>query len=68
MVGYPTADRTAIAELARLTDEQPGSAPVLMVDSAAHLDLIEEAAGRRARADPRGDRARRRLLAARAAG
>ena len=27
VVGYPTADRTAIAELARLTDERPGTAP-----------------------------------------
>jgi D-serine deaminase-like pyridoxal phosphate-dependent protein len=45
VVGYPTADRTAIGELARLTDAQPGSAPVLMVDSVAHLDLIEDAAG-----------------------
>ncbi len=45
VIGYPTADRTAIAELASLTDERPSTAPVLMVDSAAHLDLIEDAAG-----------------------
>jgi D-serine deaminase-like pyridoxal phosphate-dependent protein len=45
VIGYPTADRTAIAELAQLTEERPGSAPVLMVDSPAHLDLIEDAAG-----------------------
>ena len=45
VVGYPTVDRTAIGELARLTDAQPGSAPVLMVDSTEHLDLIEAAAG-----------------------
>ena len=45
VVGYPSADRTAIAELARLTDERPEAAPVLMVDSPAHLDLIEGAAG-----------------------
>ncbi len=45
VVGYPTVDRTAIGELARLTDAQPGSAPVLMVDSMDHLDLIEAAAG-----------------------
>ncbi|MGH2979738.1 MAG: amino acid deaminase/aldolase [Solirubrobacterales bacterium] len=44
VVAYPTADRAAIAELARLTDERPDTAPVLMVDSPAHLDLIEEAA------------------------
>ena len=45
VVGYPTVDRTAIDELARLTDTHPGSAPVLMVDSTEHLDLIEAAAG-----------------------
>jgi D-serine deaminase-like pyridoxal phosphate-dependent protein len=45
VVGYPTADRTAIAELARLTDERPGTAPVLMVDCVEHLDLVESAAG-----------------------
>ena len=65
VVGYPTADRTAIGDLARLTDAQPGAAPVLMVDSVAHLDLIEDAAGDGSAADPRGDRARRRILAAR---
>ena len=45
VVAYPTADRTAIAELARMTDEHPGTAPVLMVDSVEHLDLIQDAAG-----------------------
>jgi D-serine deaminase-like pyridoxal phosphate-dependent protein len=45
VVGYPTVDRTAIGELARLTDMQPDSAPVLMVDSTEHLDFIEAAAG-----------------------
>ncbi len=45
VIGYPTADRGAIAELARLTDERPHAAPVLMVDSVEHLDLIESAAG-----------------------
>jgi D-serine deaminase-like pyridoxal phosphate-dependent protein len=44
VVAYPTADRTAIADLAVLTAEHPDSAPVLMVDSPAHLDLIESAA------------------------
>jgi D-serine deaminase-like pyridoxal phosphate-dependent protein len=43
VVAYPTADRAATAELARLTDERPDTAPVLMVDSPAHLDLIEAA-------------------------
>ena len=45
VIGYPTADRTAIGALARLTEERPGTAPVLMVDCAEHLDLIERAAG-----------------------
>jgi D-serine deaminase-like pyridoxal phosphate-dependent protein len=45
VVGYPTADRTAIAELAGLTARQPDSAPVLMVDCAEHLDLIQSVAG-----------------------
>jgi D-serine deaminase-like pyridoxal phosphate-dependent protein len=45
LVAYPTTDRTAIARLARLTANSPDSAPVLIVDSPAHLDLIESAAG-----------------------
>jgi D-serine deaminase-like pyridoxal phosphate-dependent protein len=45
VVAYPTADRTAIGELATLTAERPDTAPVLMVDSAEHLDLIESAGG-----------------------
>jgi D-serine deaminase-like pyridoxal phosphate-dependent protein len=44
VVGYPTADRLAIAELGRLTSERPDAAPVLMVDCPEHLDLIESAA------------------------
>ena len=45
VIAYPTADRTALGRAGRLTEERPTSAPVLMVDSAAHLDLIEDAAG-----------------------
>jgi D-serine deaminase-like pyridoxal phosphate-dependent protein len=45
VVAYPTADRNAVAELGGLTAERPDSAPVLMVDSPAHLDLIESAVG-----------------------
>jgi D-serine deaminase-like pyridoxal phosphate-dependent protein len=41
MCAYPTADRAALADSGRL--ERP---PILMVDSTAHLDLIEETAGR----------------------
>jgi D-serine deaminase-like pyridoxal phosphate-dependent protein len=44
LLAYPTADRRALGELARLTEAEPDSAPVVMVDSAAHLDLIEGAA------------------------
>ena len=43
LVAYPTTDRQAIAALGRLEAERP---PVLMVDSSAHLDLIDDAAGR----------------------
>ena len=44
LLAYPTADRAALAELARLDAERP---PILMVDSAEQLDYIE--AARRAR-------------------
>jgi D-serine deaminase-like pyridoxal phosphate-dependent protein len=40
LVAYPTADQSAIAELARLDSERP---PILMVDSAEQLDYIEAA-------------------------
>jgi D-serine deaminase-like pyridoxal phosphate-dependent protein len=42
LLAYPTADRGALAELARLESERP---PVAMVDSVEHLDYIEAAAG-----------------------
>jgi D-serine deaminase-like pyridoxal phosphate-dependent protein len=45
VVAYPTADRAALASLADLTDDDPDGAPVVMVDSREHLDLIERAAG-----------------------
>jgi D-serine deaminase-like pyridoxal phosphate-dependent protein len=45
VVAYPTADREALAELVELAAGEPGSAPVPMVDSAPHLDLIESAIG-----------------------
>jgi D-serine deaminase-like pyridoxal phosphate-dependent protein len=44
LVAYPTADRAALTRLARITSEDPDEAPVVMVDSVEHLDLIEEAA------------------------
>jgi D-serine deaminase-like pyridoxal phosphate-dependent protein len=44
VVGYPTADSAALTRLARLTAEHPDDAPVVMVDSVEHLDMIEAAA------------------------
>jgi D-serine deaminase-like pyridoxal phosphate-dependent protein len=43
VLGYPTTDRTALGRLGRVAAEHPDTAPVLMVDSIAHLDLIEAA-------------------------
>jgi D-serine deaminase-like pyridoxal phosphate-dependent protein len=45
VVAYPTTDRACLTRLARMTAEDPDEAPVVMVDSTEHLDLIEEAAG-----------------------
>jgi D-serine deaminase-like pyridoxal phosphate-dependent protein len=45
VVAYPTTDRACLTRLARITSEDPDEAPVVMVDSTDHLDLIEEAAG-----------------------
>jgi D-serine deaminase-like pyridoxal phosphate-dependent protein len=45
VVAYPTADRGALRELSALTAEDPAGAPVLMVDSPEHLDLIAAAVG-----------------------
>jgi D-serine deaminase-like pyridoxal phosphate-dependent protein len=46
VVAYPTADRGALRALAARTAEDPAGAPVIMVDSVAHLDLIDAAVGR----------------------
>jgi D-serine deaminase-like pyridoxal phosphate-dependent protein len=43
LLAYPTADRAALAELGRLDSE---SRPIVMVDSADHLDFIAAATGR----------------------
>ncbi len=43
LVAYPTADRGALRELARLTAERPGARVSIMVDSLAHLDLLDAA-------------------------
>ena len=45
VVAYPTVDRGAIAQVARLAADDPARAPVLMVDDRPHLDLIEGAIG-----------------------
>jgi D-serine deaminase-like pyridoxal phosphate-dependent protein len=42
LLAYPTADRAALAVFRRVEDD---GAPILMVDSVEHLDLIESAAG-----------------------
>jgi D-serine deaminase-like pyridoxal phosphate-dependent protein len=44
VVAYPTTDAPCLTRLARLTAEHPEEAPVVMVDSPEHLDLIERAA------------------------
>ena len=67
VVGYPTADRTAIAELGAADRRAARHGAGADGRQPEHLDLIEDAAGGGQRADPRGDRARRRLLAARRA-
>ncbi|MET7454328.1 amino acid deaminase/aldolase [Streptomyces sp. NPDC005574] len=46
LVGYPTADRTALRTLA--ADERLASRITLMVDCVEHLDLIDAATGPRA--------------------
>jgi D-serine deaminase-like pyridoxal phosphate-dependent protein len=43
VVAYPTVDRGALAELAAHTAKDPEGAPAVMVDSEAHLDLIDAA-------------------------
>jgi D-serine deaminase-like pyridoxal phosphate-dependent protein len=45
LIAYPTVDRGAIAEIARLAADDPARAPVLMVDDRPHLDLIEGSIG-----------------------
>jgi D-serine deaminase-like pyridoxal phosphate-dependent protein len=45
VVAYPASDRGALRELGAMTAEDPAGAPVLMVDSTEHLDLIESAVG-----------------------
>lgn len=41
LLAYPATDRAALRALGELTAERPDSAPIVMVDSVEHLDLIE---------------------------
>ncbi|BCI88386.1 hypothetical protein NIIDMKKI_35920 [Mycobacterium kansasii] len=43
LLAYPTTDRAALPQLGELTAEDPERAPIVMVDSVEHLDLIESA-------------------------
>ncbi|ETW21712.1 alanine racemase [Mycobacterium gastri 'Wayne'] len=43
LLAYPTTDRAALPKLGELTAEDPERAPIVMVDSVEHLDLIENA-------------------------
>ena len=43
LLAYPTTDRAALRELGEITAEDPDGAPIVMVDSVEHLDLIESA-------------------------
>ena len=45
LVAYPTTDRGALRELARLTAERPQSRVTIMLDSVAQLDQLEQASG-----------------------
>ncbi len=50
VVAYPTADRAALCELVELSAAEPESRVTVMVDSRAHLELLDgaiERAGRR---------------------
>ncbi|HKG35402.1 MAG TPA: amino acid deaminase/aldolase, partial [Solirubrobacterales bacterium] len=45
LIAYPTADSSALADLAVRSAANPDAAPVVMVDSVAHLELIESVLG-----------------------
>ena len=65
VVAYPTTDREALAELVEVAADDPGRAPVPMVDSPPHLDLIEAAIHGGARRGAGLPRPRPRLVARR---
>ncbi len=46
LLAYPTTDRGALRELGEMTAEDPDGAPIVMVDSVEHLDLIAHATGK----------------------
>ena len=48
LLAYPTTNREALAELALRSVASPGLAPIVMVDSVEHLDLIESVLGSQA--------------------
>jgi len=48
LLAYPTTDLEALAELALRSVASPGEAPILMVDSVEHLDLIDSVLGNQA--------------------
>lgn len=43
LLAYPSTDRAALRELGEVTAADPDGAPIVMVDSVEHLDLIEKA-------------------------
>ncbi|HWE34618.1 MAG TPA: amino acid deaminase/aldolase [Solirubrobacteraceae bacterium] len=45
LVAYPTVDRAALRALAAVTADDPARAPIVMVDSVDHLELIDAAVG-----------------------
>lgn len=45
LLAYPTADVGALEELALRSAANPAGAPIVMVDCAAHLDMIESVLG-----------------------
>jgi D-serine deaminase-like pyridoxal phosphate-dependent protein len=45
LLAYPTVDTGALGELALRSAANPGSAPIVMVDCAEHLDAIESVLG-----------------------
>jgi D-serine deaminase-like pyridoxal phosphate-dependent protein len=46
LLAYPTADLGALEELALRSAANPEGAPIVMVDCAAHLDMIESVLGK----------------------